>query len=254
LLGLGLSDGHFERSSPTSGTRVCIQFTVKTPGLFDFCLEPLRPFVTETPKIVDKEFMKCGKTYKQKCVRTVYNSIFTEFHEAFYIPIDGEWLKVFPTVTFLKENLNDIALAVLFMGDGSRKGKDNRGYEVHCQGTGFESAVRLCLALYENFGIECWPAKDVYKLKNLSYWNIYISASSFSLWEPLVEQTFRDCDMYESKMPNKPKTKQHVVRGNSKKFNSFLKLFQNNNALRQNVYYQLPEHIVDEWREIQKKK
>jgi hypothetical protein len=269
LVGLNLSDSHLERSSPTSGTRLCVQFTVGTPGLFKYCFDMFSSFLSENELKKNKSiFVDCmgdNKQHEQLLFRTRFNDIFTPFHEAFYIMRNGVSLKVFPTVTFLLKYLNDTALAVLLMCDGSRKGINNFGYEIHCQGNGFESAVRLCLALYEKFGLECWPTLDNYPQKGVSYWNIYISAASFNDWAPRVQNLMDQCGMTDQKMPTLSKTlpKQKTIQTNtgvttsrirnySNKFNQFLTLFQNNMDIRENIQYQASQDLLDQWREIQK--
>jgi len=247
LLGLLLSDGYLERSSPTSGTRLGFQFTEKTPGLFAYCYNCFANLITETPSLVDKSF-RDGPKFKQRFVRTRYLPILTPYYELFYIKVNGVKSKVYPPVSFLVNNLTAVGLAVLLMCDGSRKGKKNWGYEIHTQGHNFESSARLCLALYEKFGIMSWPTRDRHKDKTtggyIYYWNIYISARSFLTWSSLVADIFRECDMYDAKMPDPPSNKS---KASEKSFELFYALFKDNTELCENIYYKLPQDVIDKW-------
>lgn len=259
FVGLLLSDGYLTRSSSTGETRFGFELTAKTKPFFDFCYVCFKDFITEQPREVMRGY-KDGPKTPQWVVRTRYLPVFTQFYNLFYTPEidqDGKtkWVHMFPPVSFLKENLNNVSLAVLLLGDGSRKGMDNRGYEIHSQGNGFESSVRLCLALYEVFGIQSWPTWDAHnhKKRGLAYWNIYISSASFQIWAPKVESTFRQCEMYEAKMPNKPKRPFNKNTRSNKVFAEFYQLFGTNREVRENISYKLPQAVIDQWRNIQKK-
>lgn len=202
LIGLLLSDAYLEKSSQTSNARFCLQLTVKTQAFFNYCYDLFKSHIREKKKIVAKRFAG-GPPKDQNQMRTVYNPVFTDYHNLFYITktLNGadKTVKVFPTVSYLVENLSDKGLAMLLMGDGSRKGIRNRGYEIHTQGHDFASVARLCLALYEKFDIESWPTLDRHNKR--TYWVVYISANSFENWRERVTPLFKECGMVEAKLP-----------------------------------------------------
>jgi len=96
--------------------------------------------------------------------------------------------KTVPKVSFLKDNLDWEGLAYLFMMDGSKKSDPSKGVEIHTQGfEGFAPTARLCLALYEKFGLMASPT--LYAESNdtsrnstgISQYNVYISGHSLPL-------------------------------------------------------------------------
>lgn len=255
LVGLMLSDGFLEKSSDTSNARLLVQFTVLTPELFFYCYEMFKEWISEKPKIVLKHtYAGKGKLFEQNSFRTGYNSVFTEFYPIFYTKIDGENRRVIPTVRFLMEKLTDTALAVLIMGDGSRRDRKSRTYELHVQGHGFEGAARLALALKEKHNILAWPTVDNYKTKNVKYWIVTIAAQSFEVWEPKVANTLKECNMYERKMPNPRKLNGYKSNKGVIKFEQFYTMFKDDHKLREDVTYRVPSETVEIYRSLQQNK
>jgi hypothetical protein len=117
-----------------------------------------------------------GKLFEQLQIRTVAHPQLWQFVEAF----NGSGKnKTIPKVSYLMEILDWNSIAVIFMCDGSRKGK-GRGMEIHLQGfKGVAPASRLCIALYEKFGMKAFPS---YYGKSSSGENQYhIQISGYSL-------------------------------------------------------------------------
>lgn len=251
LVGVVLSDGWLERSSPTSNVRLGFQFTIKTPLLFEKIYQTFQEY-GNVPDQVYKSFRGKGR-YLQNRHRTGFREAFNEAWSHFYCKVDGANKRVTPTVSFLKQNLGDVALGYLIACDGSRKGKNNRGFEIHTQGAGFEGTARLALALYENFGIRAYPAFDNHAKKATSYWVIYIPAASFRDWSSRVEGVLKDTGQFDVKMPLPPTSEPRQHTKGTKTHATFLKMFGNNNQLREDVLYKVPQVLIDEYRDKQKK-
>lgn len=251
LIGLLLCDCSLERSSDTSNARLHIQFTEKTPVFFQNCVNLFQDWITEPTKQVLRAF-RDGPAFVQNRARSVYHEVFTKVYPNFYAKVDGKNIRVTPAVSYLNKKLSWEGLAYCLMGDGSRKGKTNRGYEIHVQGQGLEGAIRLAISLYEVFGIQSWPAYDNHKKRNLNYWNLYISADSYDLWGPQVIETFKHCEMYEAKMPHVDLHPYKLKR--NLKFEQFYAEFKDNVAVREDTTYKVPDDIVEKYRELQKKR
>jgi hypothetical protein len=267
-VGLLISDGWLERSSKTSNARLGFSFTVKTPKLFNNLFELFEEFGNERekprPKTVgvndkvdiienlDNMDNIVKKEYYQQQHRTGFREVFTKLWKHFYVRIGDRNKHVIPRVSFLNENLGDDALGYIFACDGSRKGKYNRGFEIHCQGSGFEGACRLAIALYENFGIKAYPAFDNYQKKGVSYWVVYIPAASFNNWAPRVRNVLKETGQFNVKMPNAPKTPPRQKSKGTETHAHFIRIFQHNSQLRENLTYKVSEEVMNNYKSIQR--
>lgn len=66
--------------------------------------------------------------------------------------------KKVPVLSFLQQYVTRVCLAWMLMFDGSCKSKSSKGMEIHLQNVDYGSLIRLCVCLYQNLGIKCYPA------------------------------------------------------------------------------------------------
>lgn len=263
LFGILLGDAWIEVSSPTSNARLGFSFTIKTELLFDMIHFTFKKWITSPSRIrsrivPDSKYTKASKQPNpQKTVRTVYDKIFVPIHRMFYILEGNSWRKVIPSVPVLTNLFTPLAFAYLLLCDGSRKSKQTYGYKIHLQGLGFEGVARICIVLYEKWGIKAWPTLDNAKKKGVNYWIVYIASSSFPIWGPMVETEIKEVGMFDQKMPliqGKAPIESRITR---EAHRIFMENFSNNELIRNDTCYKLSPLVLNEYhvliKELRKK-
>lgn len=129
LIGLLLSDGYLERSSPTSGARLTISFGIKHLAYLMYLFNLLEPYTNTEPTSISV-YNKQTKTNNEVCrFKTVSLPQFLYYYELFYKVNSvspgggsGKFIKVIPLN--IEELISPVVLAHLLMGDGNLKQPD----------------------------------------------------------------------------------------------------------------------------------
>ena len=118
MIGLMLSDGSLERSSSTSGARLCVNFGKKHEEYLNFLYDLYKPYINTNPVSI-KVFNKKTDSYNDVLrFKTISLPQLIYYYELFYI--DGK--KKVPYN--IDELMTPVVLAHLIMGDGNLKMPD----------------------------------------------------------------------------------------------------------------------------------
>lgn len=118
MIGLMLSDGSLERSSSTSGARLCVNFGKKHEEYLNFLYDLYKPYINTNPVSI-KVFNKKTDSYNDVLrFKTISLPQLIHYYELFYI--DGK--KRVPYN--IDELMTPVVLAHLIMGDGNLKMPD----------------------------------------------------------------------------------------------------------------------------------
>lgn len=186
LIGTLLGDGSISKPA-TANQNAKIRLTPSTVNrqLIEAWLKMFQTFINAPPRSATRESPSSNNMVTTLNITTRTHPELTRL-----IPEFGGAgkEKTVPKVSFLKENLDWEGLAYLVMQDGSRKSEQSKGVEIHCQGfEGFAPTARLCLALYEKFGIMASPTKYARREDSArnstgkTQFNAYISGHSLPL-------------------------------------------------------------------------
>jgi|NOAtaT_7_FD_contig_31_3750722_length_1261_multi_6_in_0_out_0_1 hypothetical protein len=247
LVGGLLGDCWIELQVGAKNARIGLQLATKDSGYFIEWCQTFSDWLEDKAKITVMKAYETGEYKPQLTARTLSHPEFTSLFEVFR---PGGVQKLVPSVSWLQTQFTELSFAQLFMQDGSRHGiKAAPGFDIHTQGFTFESSARLCFLLHEKFGVDAWLTRDI-KLDATTkevrkvYWNIYISSDSYAKVVTLL-QTNMNQDMVARKFhpvpigerPRNPKNKVGI----------FNEMFAANVNLREDIYYALPEELIQEY-------
>lgn len=124
LIGLMLSDGFLERSSPTSTVRLSVNFSIKHAPYLMHLFVLFEPYIETGPDVIST-FNSKTKTYNIIIkFKTVSLPLFMFYHKLFYKSNPEEkYVKFIPQN--IEQYINPVVLAHLIMGDGNLKSKDD---------------------------------------------------------------------------------------------------------------------------------
>lgn len=172
-----LTDGWLSLGKGNCNPSVGLQLAKRSESLVDLFVSTLKDVVTAKPLSRMRTARSSGdKKFEQLQIRTVAHPQFHQFVEAF----GGHGRnKTVPSVSYLMQVLTWESLAVVFMCDGSRKGKGARAMELHFQGyKGYKPLGRMCKVLYEKFGIKAYPTYAEKSLDGEDQYHIQVSGYS----------------------------------------------------------------------------
>jgi hypothetical protein len=120
-----------------------------------------------------------GQVYRSAKITTAYHSSLLPLLEAF----GGAGVtKKVPKLSFLLQHLTEESFAFMLMMDGNKKGPGARSMELHLTNFSRHGIERVCVAIYQKFGIMCWPASAGRKnQKGEATYQITISGESLPI-------------------------------------------------------------------------
>lgn len=180
IIGLLLSDGYLERSSPTSGVRLTISFGVKHLAYLNHLFNLLEPYTNTNPTSISV-YNKQTKTNNEVCrFKTVSLPQLLYYYELFYkANSEGKFIKVIPLN--IEELISPVVLAHLLMGDGNLKQPD-KIIRIYTNSFTHEEVSRLALAITCKLNILTKVVHD----RNNQY-IITISKSELPLVQELIK-------------------------------------------------------------------
>ena len=123
LIGLLLSDGYLERSSPTSGVRLTISFGAKHSAYLMHLFNLIEPYTNTRPTSISVYNKKTETNNEVWRFKTVSLPQLLYYYELFYkANSEGKYIKIIPSN--IEELMSPIVLAHLLMGDGNLKQPD----------------------------------------------------------------------------------------------------------------------------------
>jgi hypothetical protein len=153
-----LGDGHADRSSPTSNTRLSWSFGAAFSSYANFISGLYALYCNTGLKSVGVRAKKGGDTLSNYRLKTVTLPIFNIYHDMFYVfdATANKYMKIVPSD--IKELMSPITLAHLIMGDGNYDEGRNR---VRIYTNSFTHADCLLLAeAITSMGITTQVMKD----------------------------------------------------------------------------------------------
>lgn len=163
IVGLLLGDGSMQRLSKRSA-RLVVKHGVKQREYVYFLYNELRRWVKTPPKMTTELDRRFGTKSNRYRFRTVNSPCFLEYYGMFY---DEKGKKRLPDT--IRALLDEIALAIWFMDDGSYK-TDSKGLLINSNHFNMNEQETLRAVLKEKFGI-------ITSLHTLRQWKrIYIPA------------------------------------------------------------------------------
>nr|AMX22316.1 LAGLIDADG endonuclease [Cryphonectria parasitica] len=126
LLGLLLSDGYLEKSSPTSGARLTVSFGSKHSAYLNFLYKLFEPYTNSEPTKISVLNKKTKVLSEVVRFKTVMLPQLVWYHNLFYSKssslANGKLVKIIPSN--IMELISPVVLAHLIMGDGNLKMPD----------------------------------------------------------------------------------------------------------------------------------
>jgi hypothetical protein len=124
LIGLLLSDGYLEKSSPTSLARLSVMFGSLHISYLLHLFNLFEPYTDSLVRTIDTFNKRTQTSHVQIGFKTVSLPIFLIYHKMFYIYDDKlkKYIKIVPSN--IESLISPIVLAHLIMGDGNFKSKD----------------------------------------------------------------------------------------------------------------------------------
>jgi len=120
LIGLLLSDGHLERSSPTSAVRLSVSFGIKHSSYLNFLYDLFEPYTNSAPVTISVFNKKTGTYNEVIKFKTASLPQLLYYHSLFYqLNSKGKLIKTVPAN--IEELMSPVVLAHLIMGDGNIK-------------------------------------------------------------------------------------------------------------------------------------
>ena len=152
LIGLLLSDGFLEKSSPISTVRLSITFGILHVGYLFHLFVLFEPYTDSGVQIIKVNNKKINTKYLEVKFNTVSLPIFLIYHKLFYIKDSKSkrFVKIVPlNIEYL---MTPVVLAHLIMGDGNFKSPDNI-IRIYTNSFSKSDVERLGLAISNKLGI-----------------------------------------------------------------------------------------------------
>lgn len=120
LVGLLLSDGYLERTSPTSGVRLTVSFGAKHSLYLQHLYDLFEPYTNTGPTSISVVNRKTETSHEVIRFKTVSLPQLVDYYKLFYKSnSEGKLIKIVPHN--IEELMTPIVLAHLIMGDGNLK-------------------------------------------------------------------------------------------------------------------------------------
>ena len=180
LIGLLLSDGYLEKSSPTSGVRLTISFGAKHSAYLMHLFNLFEPYTNTKPtsiSVYNKQTKTNNEVWRFK---TVSLPQLLYYYELFYkADSEGKFIKIIPLN--IEELMSPVALAHVLMGDGNLKQPD-KIIRIYTNSFTQTEVNLLALAITRKLGILTKVVHD----RNNQYM-ITISKNQLSLIQELLK-------------------------------------------------------------------
>ena len=152
LIGLLLSDGSLEKTSPTSAARLSVMFGSLHISYLLHLYNLFEPYTNTNSGIrfIDVFNKKTKVSYTQVGFKTVSLPILLLYHKMFYIAKSKSYIKIVPSN--IEDLMTPVVLAHLIMGDGNLKPKDNI-IRIYTNSFSKEDVERLGIAITKKLGI-----------------------------------------------------------------------------------------------------
>lgn len=189
LVGLLLSDGHLEKSSPTSFARLSVSFGAKHRDYLILLYELFEMYTNTPPKAITVNNNRTKTTHEILKFNTVSLPQLLLYHDLFYKLRDNKLIKVIPN------NINDymspVTLAHLIMGDGNLKTQD-KIIRIYTNSFTKTEVELLALSIESKLGIK---AKTVHDRNN--QYILSISKNQLHLLQELLKDHMHPSMLYK---------------------------------------------------------
>lgn len=193
LIGLLLSDGYLEKSSPTSGARLTISFGAKHSAYLMHLFNLIEPYTNTNPtsiSVYNKQTKTNNEVWRFK---TVSLPQLLYYYELFYkANSEGKLIKIIPLN--IEELMSPVVLAHLIQGDGNLKQPD-KIIRIYTNSFTRTEVNLLALAITRKLGILTKVVHD----RNNQYM-ITISKSQLSLIQELIKSHMHPSMYYKIDM------------------------------------------------------
>lgn len=180
LIGLLLSDGHLERTSPTSAVRLSVSFGAKHSLYLQHLYDLFEPYTNTGPASISVTNKKTKTSHEVIKFNTVSLPQLVYYHKLFYVlNSQGKLIKIVPSN--IVELMSPVVLAHLIMGDGNLKLPDEI-IRIYANSFTKEEVELLSLAITKKLNILSKVAHD----RNNQYM-ITISKSQLPLVRELTK-------------------------------------------------------------------
>lgn len=176
--------------------------------------------------------------------RTINHPVFTFYHNAMcrLIPSIEEktgkerkiWVKYVPTYDFLMQHLTFYVSTThtdIICQDGSKKSSESKGMEIHFSSYQYDGQARLCVALYDKFGIKAHP--NTQNIKGKTMYSIYISGLSNGIIRNKVKPLMHPSMHYKVPHAHKDIVKHAKNPQSGAEWRSFYKTYKYSNKLNE---------------------
>jgi LAGLIDADG DNA endonuclease family/NADH-Ubiquinone oxidoreductase (complex I), chain 5 N-terminus len=186
IIGTLLGDGHLEKRKRGIGTRLLLEQTSRNVEYLMWLHHffSLRGYCSSLKPKLFQRIKRNNTVYYGVKFTTFTFSSFNWLHDQFY---PGEGLKHLP-ISLLTEYLNEQALAIWFMDDGSKFGT---GFKISTHCFIFNELEQFCTLLKWKYNINCSINSD------RDYWTLYIKKDSAQRFANLVEPYMLDSMKYK---------------------------------------------------------
>lgn len=152
LIGLLLSDGHLEKSSPTSGARLTVSFGSIHSAYLNFLYQLFEAYTNTEPTSISVLNKRTKVTSEVVRFKTVMLPQLVTYHSMFY-PLSStsnKLVKIIPANII--ELMSPVVLAHLIMGDGNLKRPDMI-IRIYTNSFTKDEVELLAVAIYQKLGI-----------------------------------------------------------------------------------------------------
>jgi len=200
LIGLILSDGYLERSSPTSAVRLTISFGAKHSGYLLHLYDLFEPYTNSAPVSINVYNKKTKTNNEVLRFKTVSLPQLLYYHKLFYMLKYNESTKCTKLIKIVPVNIEEImspiVLAHLIMGDGNIQLPD-KIIRIYTNSFSKEEVERLALAITKKLNIVAKVSHD----RNNQYM-ITISKNQLELVRSLLKAYMHPSMYYKLGLEN----------------------------------------------------
>lgn len=163
LIGLILSDGYLEKSSPTSAARLTVSFGAKHSKYLLHLYDLFEPYTNSSPVSINVYNKKTETNNEVLRFKTVSLPQLLYYHELFYkfkyneLTERDKLIKIVPTN--IEELMSPIVLSHLIMGDGNIKLPD-KIIRIYTNSFSKKEVERLALSITKNLNIVAKVSHD----------------------------------------------------------------------------------------------
>lgn len=180
IMGLLLSDGYLERTSPTSAVRLTVSFGAKHSAYLMYLFDLFEAYTNTSATTIDVYNRQTKSYNKVWRFKTVSLPQLIYYHELFYkLNAEGKLIKTIPLN--IEECMSPVLLAHLIMGDGNLKQPD-KIIRIYTNSFSKDEVNLLALAIFRKLNIITKVVHD----RNNQY-IITISRNQLSLTQELLK-------------------------------------------------------------------